>query len=707
LSPAGYEEWNRALAQFFYNPVSTGRPAYLQLDSDTLRDIGPYAGVRPAQAEVSFVEAVRSQLRTEQRDPFVQFLRGRRSWRRQLEQDPTTPPPFLGLLGACVLAASRMCSDPSRGVRSSNYYVRLNELLGLDIRQLPGRVTRLWTDLNEWLERNEGRLGLPTARTHPWFRHVGYPLSQCLLRNADRQKLSDFFHWEGLSPGEDVSSEELVPRLKLWATRTTCTFSEHGRTILRSSEDRLVHQAAEIVAAELKLWDGGSIDTEGRRNARIELRIEVRRGGRLLKCELYPHAPEGFPEGLYQAEAARVYLRFLPGVKWFEPLPDELLGQALASGLVLRHDQYIVQFRTAPVIPLGEHIELGGWVSCGRVNMGEKYILLCHSEHKVQVEEYLARHAEPGWEQAPDSQGLPCGWICFRNVRITALAEELAEELDCLVPRLQVGIRLVSGLKVEHDVWLKGGEPEALVTTRESRQVKVYIDSQEFKSLPEGTGVLQLAELNLAPGEHEIVAGTQRRNFHLCLSGHCPTRPFEGEFLGHVIHRNGARFSPSSLGPTSIPQPHVQESGRLCVVGARVFGSPRDIQVPTQGTLLLPFGYKRYVVLGKRPGEVVEYRFESKWPYWFLRKSGLLQGEFEITIPFEPQWLVTIGPKRRRRLSPIGIPEPPETTIADENKVAVWVRWAEKRYHNLKGQKEPLALWEKYRKVAIGLCEKE
>jgi hypothetical protein len=694
------------LAQFFYNPVSAGRPVYLQVDSDTLRDVGSYAEVEPDQAEASFIGAVCSKLRTEKRNPFVEFLRARRYWRRQLRENPTMPPPFLGLLGACVLAASRMCSDPDRGVRGSNYYVRLNELLGLSLHQVPEEVTRFWTDLNEWLERNEGELGLPTARSHPWFRHIGYPLSQCLLRNTDRQKLPDFFHWEGLSPGEDVSSEELVPRLKLWATRTTCTFSEHGRAILSSGDDRLIRQAAEMVVAELKLWDGGSIDTEGRRSARIELRLEVRRGGRLFKCELCPQAPDGFPEGLYQAESVSVDLARLPGANWFEPLLDELLEETLLSGLVIRKDQYALQFRPTPVIPLREHIELGGWVSCGRVNMSERHIVLCGGDHRERIEDYLTKHAESGWEQAPGSQGLPSGWICFRNVRIVALANEYAEELDCLVPRLRVGIQLVSGLKVEHDVWLKGGEPEALITMQESRQVTVYIDSQEFKSLPEGTGVLQLADLDLAPGQHEIVAGTQRRSFHLCLSGYCPTRPSEREALGHMICRDEAGLYPTSLGPASVPQLDVQESGKLFIVGARVFGSPRDVEVPTQEVLLLPCGYRHYVVLGRLPGEVAEYCFESEWPYWFLRKSGCLEGNYEVAIPFEPQWLITIGPKRRKTLSPIGIPGPPETMIADDDKVAAWARWARKRYHNRKGRQDALDLWEEYREVAIGLSGK-
>ena len=708
LIPATYKAWNAALGSFFFNRNFAARPAYLQVDSDTLPRVAPGAGVDPHEAEASFIQAVRSQLTPGGRNPFADLLRGIDDWRTQIRDHPATPP-FLGLLGICVLAASKMCADPARRVRSSNYYVQLNELLGLRPQGMPGhfgRVTDLWEQLNWWLDEvNGGALGLATARTHRFFINVGYPISQCLLREVDRHKLPDFFRWEGLAPGEVVDGEELIPRLSMWATRTTCTLSRRGRSVFRNGDVALIRQAADVVAAELALWDGGSTDTEGRRYATIELRVEVRRAGRNLVCELYPRAPEGFPEGKYQGGPQPLDLTRLPGMPWFEPLPSAMLEDALANGVVLQAGGYVLQYRQCGVIPLGEHAELGGWVSCGRVCLGESHLVLCDVRHRAEVEDLLERCAEPGWMEAPRPEGLPSAWVCLRNVRIVTPPKKWRETLDCLAPRLRVGIQLVGGLKLERDVWLKGGEPDAIVTTPQDQPVAVRIDGQAVKTLGSGTGIVRLKELGLGQGEHEVVAGSERRRFHLCVPGYCPTRHARTERLGYVLRRDLGSYAATYLGATGVREGGLAKNDEVCVLGAMIVGLPQDITALRRQVVVLPLGYKRYILLGSGPGEIAEYRFDSKLPYWFAKKSGHLQGEVEVRVGFEPQWLIKVGRKGRKHLCPIGKPALPETDVAESNTVQDWIRWARKRYRYYHGPLACLDVWEEYRRIALALAE--
>jgi hypothetical protein len=700
-----YEVWNEAIANFFYTPAAAGQPAYLQVDRDTLCEIGPHAGVESDLAEEMFVQAVRSKLSTGRANPFVAFL-WLDGWRKRARSNPTAPPPFVGLLSICVLAASRMANDPDAGMRSSNYYRRLNKLLGLDYVGKPPsfeKVTELWEELGRWLvELNAGKLGLPTAKAHPTFRHVSYPISQCLLRDADRRKLPDFFRWEGYAPGEEISVGELVPRLRWWASRTTCTLSEQARNILTRGSDSLIQQAVETVAAELKSWDGISVDAAGRSHTSIELRLEVQRGGHRFQCELYPRAPEKFSEGTYETGSRSAYLERLPGTHWFAPLPAVFLEEAFEHGLLLQKSGHVLRFAPSHVIPLEEHAELGGWVSCDRVNTGEKHLVLCHLDYQAQVERYLVEHAEAGWEKTPGSRGLPPSWICFRNVRINAPAAEGVEALACLVPRLRVGIRFVGGLKVGRDTWLKGGEPEVSITVQAGQPVTVYFDNLKVETLPAGSGVLDLASSDLAPGEHEITAGAQSRSFYLCSSGFCTTGTANRDLLGHTLNRDKDVFAPASLSTEVVPPAGEHQPGQLSIVGARVLGSPQDVPSPIREALVLRHGYKRYVVLGRRPGEIVEHDCEFDTPYWFLKRSGALKGRFELAVPFEPQWVIAIGLDRKEFLASIGIPQPPEDTIADETLAADWVRWVGKRYRNLKG-KHKLAVWASYREVAARL----
>lgn len=160
MSTVTYEAWNKAIAEFFYDGRHAHQPVYLQIDRETLADLGLKAGVTPGDEEQSFTEAVKSKLILPGRiDPFRLFQGMTRAWTSRLRQNPLDPPPFLGLLGVCVLAASRMASDPESGRRSTNYYVPLNKLLGLDNRgEPPGFrwVTSLWGRLNSWLEETNG-----------------------------------------------------------------------------------------------------------------------------------------------------------------------------------------------------------------------------------------------------------------------------------------------------------------------------------------------------------------------------------------------------------------------------------------------------------------------------------------------------------------------------------------------------------------------
>jgi hypothetical protein len=701
---AGYEAWNRAIAEFFFDGSHAYRPVYLQIDRETLADIGPKAGVTPGDEEQSFTEAVRAKLILPGRiDPFRLFQGMVRAWKARLQQNPLDPPPFLGLLGICVLAASRMASDPESGRRSTNYYVPLNGLLGLDnTGEPPGFrwVTSLWERLNSWLEEtNGGALGLPTAVKHEAFPNVGYPISQCLFRDADRAMLPDFYSWAGFFPGEDASGGELIPLLKAWAGRSTCPLGRRPRNLLTEGSDLLVQQAAEVVAAELKAWDGAVKEAEGQSRAGINLRLEMYRGGREFLCELYPRAPGGFPEGEYQYGDKKIELERLPGTGWFAPLPESLV-EDLYAGIRLRTGTHTLSFAPAGIIPMSAHTELGGWVSCDRVDLGARHLVLCHSSRKAEVEDYLEEYAESVWEQTPGSSGLPPSWVCIRGVQVNTLPAGSFGDLDCLVPRPRVRIRLVGGLKlVDRDSWLKGGEPVALVSMPEGQPVTVYIDGQEAGTYPEGSGQTDLAGRSLSAGEHVITAGSQGRSFYLRESANGnPARAPIG-LIGHAIRRNGNSFTPLSPGAAPVSDVDGQSTSELTIVGASVLGPPQNIPAPLQDALVLSKGYRRYVLLGRCPGEIMDYRPHYELPFQTLKDAGRLEGKFQLPVPFEPQWLITLGAHRTALLWPIGAPQPPETKVADEGQVANWIRWAGKSYRIAKDRR-CAGVWKEYQKAA-------
>jgi hypothetical protein len=599
-----------------------------------------------------------------------------------------------------------MAADPESGITSGNYYARLNELLDLDHRGMPPsfeRVTALWKELERWLvEDNHGRLGLPSAVPHPSFPHVGYPISQCLLRDSDRRKLPEFFRWEGLAPGQDASAQELAPRLREWALSTRCALSRQARKVLTGGEE-LARQAAGTVAAELKSWDGASVDAEGRSVARIEVQLNVRRGGRRFEYQLYPRAPEGFPDGEYRNAAVGVSLERVPGTSWFGPLPTTLAKEVFGTGLSLRNGRYTLHMAGSRVVPFEKNDELGGWVSCPRVVPGQEHMVLCHSTLARRVEERLRRTAQPGWAPAPGTSGLPPSWVCFRRVYVGSQTSAEVEdgELDCLVPHWRAGISFTGGLKIAGATWLLGGEPVVTVTASEGRPAPVLLDGESAGSSAGGSLVLDLAELGLAAGEHEIAAGEQRRSFYLVRSGYGESRTAAVYRLGHALRREEGAFLPSSLAAQELPTAGEEPAGLISVVGATVSGAPEDVPDPILEALRIPRGYRRYAILGSRPGEVVEYEPGAATPYWISKEMGILNGHFELPVAFEPQWIAAVGANRREYLWPVGQPRPPGKPATSGN-VTLWVWWAKKPFRNLKGLRKREA-WDEYRAVASAL----
>lgn len=699
-----YEAWNQALAEYFYGPAAAHRPAYLCVDTDSLRKIAPRLGVAPSEAEESFVQAVRSWM--PRRRPFSGFLWAARQWRRQVQTDPTLPPPFVGLLGALVLAASRMHPDPALQIGSHNYYHRLGEVLGLELRQLPDPVTHLWNNLNEWLERNNGAFGQPTAQWHgEWFRHIVRPMSQCLLRQTDREKLPDFFRWAGLPPHEEIDTDSLVASLQRWVRRTTCRFSDQGKAVLR--DESLVRRAAAIAGLELRLWDGLSIDVHGRRRATIDLRLKVFDRGYRFQCDLYPRAPDGVPDGPYRKGDHVVELHRLQGLPWFQPLSSDLAHRALEQGLVLTGEACALAFLPGNVIPLGGKSDLGGWLSCDRVNLGETYAVLCRHEHSAAVEEYLQQYAKEGWRRAPGNEGLPPSWNCILDVQVIEIAQraEVPEALDCLVPLVYPGIQFRGGLKLDTGTWLCGGEPEVIIATAEEIEVTVEVDERQVAHLPFGSGVVDLPGLGLGPGEHEIRAGIRRRRFELRAGRTDRVARSQGMSLGHTFHREGRHLVPVSLFPTPADQQSLAQEGTVAIEGARLWGVPDEPAYWRTSRVVLRGGCRYYVILGRQPGEIAKYTVQCEYPYWFVRQLGLLWGQMTVEVPFNAQWVIGVGPKRRKRLCPIGIPAPAEGTVADIDQLAEWLRWARKGYRAVGGTGAWRDVWETYRAVASALLE--
>src|SRR6202011_3946363 len=74
-----------------------------------------------------------------------------------------------------------------------------------------------WIALNKWLDNTQrGRFGRSTARPIAGFTRIGYPISQCMLREQDVRRLPAFFRWASPIPEDQPPASVLAPLLVEW-----------------------------------------------------------------------------------------------------------------------------------------------------------------------------------------------------------------------------------------------------------------------------------------------------------------------------------------------------------------------------------------------------------------------------------------------------------------------------------------------------------
>jgi hypothetical protein len=671
-----YAVWNEAIGRRYFTARSRRRPVYLSLDDGELRELGSELGVSPSDAASSFAASVCEEFRPGQwGGAYQRFTRAAQVWRKA---GCSGYPPFLGLLGLAVLAASRMAASADQGILATNYYRRYNQLIGDDRRGRPPGYTstrELWRDLSRWLDVDlDGRYGLSTI-TEPTTQrdtYIGYAISQCLLREADRNRLSHFFTAVGLEPGTEVDERQLLTLLRNWA-RAGTGFSAQGFRVIHS--DELAPYVTAIVAAEFERWDGLERDEAGRRSGQIALVVGISRGGHLITTSLFPSQGEGFPEGHWDVisgagAGGTADLRSL-GAGWFQRLDEVAPASAIVEGIKLRHGDFVLAYVPAPIVPLREDRELPGWASVRQITASEPHGILCSPDFQQQTLDFLEQHADPGWRVLPASTALPEDWTLVERVVVPGPVPGIKGPLARLAPQSGVAPRLSGGLRVARGQYLHGGEPDVLLPP-ELGTAQVVVDGRSYNAV----GLLKLAELGLRTGEHTVTVGGVTRRF-ITFDGFPAAVSGTGS-LGYVF-KKPTRHVLEYPEPVEIPAASPPR-GTIYVSGAFVAGASEDLPRLPEVPILLRSGFASHDVLGAAVGDVrhVSDPPQRQW----LRALKLSQQFFDQPLPFEPQWLVIHGgigirvrPLRDPPLSPVSTKgERPPDSGDEHPNVLDWAR---------------------------------
>lgn len=481
---ATYDDWSQALVSYFTSGVPRGIKVYLSVDEEILDRIGEeFDWQRTADTwRDDFRAAVREQV-----------IVGDRVDLQHLHRCASNSyPPGIAFLGLCVLAASQMAEEDK--ISERDYFKRLREVLGLSgFGRPPGMQfgaqaeEPLWEDWNRWLRRHGFESSAKRGPGGPTT-YIYYPISQSLLRRADKDRLRLLFgekqwkaQWDEMTLFANVHRE--APKL-----------SQHLKQLLK---DRQRSEAiAEAIYEVYQQWleypeISANVPSAENNTCRRYLlaglyRTEDPLLGR-VDYYLYPKQQRGRKvESISVQQGDKIQLLKVERPGWYFPLefplncseldrgaryeirdnpnlnPAPPLSSSRGNRLILpRRDFWIL-------IPDPENPDAEDYATWGTPPLGTPFILLCKPEllsdlHRLRDERLIEWSGEPirpfensEWVELDQCMVISQAWdaVFIKN-------SELKEALQ---PTVRLAISLSGGLRVpQQNAWLEEYPPQIAV----------------------------------------------------------------------------------------------------------------------------------------------------------------------------------------------------------------------------------------------------
>ena len=473
---ANYDEWNKAIAEYFVNGISSGATVYLSVDEETLMHIGSEFEKSEANHVdwvEDFTEAVRSECVIDNQVYLERIS--------DYQFDPI--PRSVAFLAAMVLAAHRMVAEDTEDatIAQINYFTRLRQVLGLLPEKggrpdglLPAGIEEnLWKVWEWWLVRN-GWLPSAERGENVVYMYINYPLSQALLRAGDKEVIERLFR-EKENAGQlgRVWDRDAIGS---WVRRQQ--FNSNYLTELIQESDFRRHQAITDAIYDVYIsidWDQGMPETQHRNRAVMQRRLIAQ----LYRIEdfitgsidyhLYPRQQQ-YSRGkmLEVIQNGCAYPLQEERQGWFRPLwiedPAggvfyEVKGHPQIKELILPERKFWILVRDP------ENEESGVFAGWGHPGLGETFLLLCRQEYVEQLE-IFKQEALLDWDR---DFRINEEWIEYRGCMIvspswTGIIPQYQDLYDALKPAVSATISLKGGLRAPNQSgWLEGFAPEITV----------------------------------------------------------------------------------------------------------------------------------------------------------------------------------------------------------------------------------------------------
>lgn len=616
-----YADWNAALTTWFFRPDLAGVPVYLAVDDDVLGEIAHSRGWQLSDPAHDFELAVRTCAGGSA--PFDRLLRTSARW--QIDGAEGIPP-FIGVLAATVLAASRMAPGDDGGPGRYSYYGPLRKILDLPGTGMPQGFDQaapvLWGWLKTWLtSKMSGKIGLPTAATRPAVDNIGWAFSQAVVLGADRTKIGMFFRATGVQPNEQIDESELLKRFQEW-----CRLSSRvsGRLRKAAFDPVLGPVLAQVMKFELDRFDGTMRDAAGRRCLPVVLTTADNGGAPFSVAIEVP--PELQGSDLVLGNGEIVSLRV--GQTWLT-LPTAIASPSATVDLLSGRFRFLLPRRDCWVFQISE--ALGQWASVDVADIGVEHRVLVRAELQVAADE--AMRATAGDPVQVRRATLPAGWVAFARY-VPSRSALATPDVAALCPRAHELPSLSGGLclSAADRVWLAEFPPDLVIPGEDGLDLGVTVDGRPYLA-PDGgrPEIIRLSAMGLPEGQHEVSVGSRRLRFRLV------DRLRETTLPARIAVRVLDDSTPAQI--SSLPVA-VSSISSDWLSGAAFSSAARDTR-PAPRTLVRQSS--RIFVLG--PGRAAAQIYPQQ-PSW-LSEHGLYPADFDLEpaldgVPFEAEWVLSL-----------------------------------------------------------------
>ena len=504
-----YPQVNEAINSVIFDGRFEGRPVYLDIEDRLLTDISEKLNIDAKTVPSTVSRAAREQLLLKESNPFTWYESQYLSW---WLKGVKTAPPYTALLCTLSIAAENMRDDEK--FSRNNYYNRLLELLKIDsvesqeaVKKHFKKTKKYWDSLNRWLNLNHGDLGYPTAApviSH--WKYVSYPISQALIREADRKHLQKMFEEYGLIPGETFTVPEMVDYIQQWVVGNRA----HAWLTQLWNNDDLKEKIAQTAVLELESWTGSSKRKSGEGSAKRCTLYALRTGW--LKPEIrftFAVSEVGLEVGMelsvddegptysalaFDSSCDRIFLKKSSYEKALaiSATSNVLLSPALSLGfnLVVLEKPITIVRHGRSIIPLVRNTDGISFREVTRVTLLEEHIVVCNASLFEKVEKHLNKYTRKGLKvyQPGELKGLPEDWGAYLKVEFLQIPEEdVDQNLECLTALGDTSIAITDGLRLFRQDWHRLGGLEVTGVTGK------------------GTATIELVSPDLLKGKEEVI----------------------------------------------------------------------------------------------------------------------------------------------------------------------------------------------------------